>query len=99
MISLKSKPSVTLSSSSLVEYINPTDRFFKPIPKRYTTTNVENAVKLYCDVSLKGLNIVKNILQELCDILIKDMFIVLIAIKNIKQFIIYVKIYKNTKHI
>lgn len=74
LINLKSKPNEV--SSVEYEYINPTDRFFRSIPKRYTTRNVEIAVKSYCDVTLKGPDIVKNILQSLCEILIKDMFII-----------------------
>jgi DNA mismatch repair ATPase MutS len=72
LIMLKSKPSV----STAIEYISPTDRFFKPIAKRYTTKNVEKAVKQYCDITTKGPEIVEKILQNLCAVLTEDMFII-----------------------
>jgi len=73
LINFKTKAT---SDRSDIEYISPIDRFYKPIPKRYTTTNVQKAVKSYCDVTLKGTEIVTDILQNLCEILIKDMFII-----------------------
>ena len=52
-----SRSSTSSSSSSLtplwsgIEYLTPIDRKRKPIPKRYTTQKVSDALDAYCDVT------------------------------------------------
>ena len=72
-IMLKRRPGVSEVADPATEYITPTDRNRKPIPKRYTTERVEGAVGDYLAAVDGAVAAVRRTLQALSDQLKQDL--------------------------